>query len=471
MNLQQNSSATEQRRVRRTLRAGAFYSLAVLAAPAANECQSDGGTAAHVDNPYAGATGYVNPDYAAEVQQAASATGGSLGSKMAAVAGNATAVWLDRIAAVSGGPGVTRTLTGHLDAALAQMTSTTPVVITLVVYDLPNRDCAAKASNGELLISQDGLNKYKSLYIDPIASILSDPKYGKLRIVTVVEPDSLPNLVTNTSIQKCAEAQSSGAYVQGVTYAIDKLHALSNVYVYLDIAHSGWLGWDSNFNPAVQLYTNLVRGTAGGFQSIDGFITNTANYTPTDEVFLPDPNLNVGGQPLKSAAFYEWNPYFSEYAFASGLYTAFVNAGFPGSIGMLIDTSRNGWGGVGRPAAVSTSSDLNTYVNASRIDRRFHRGNWCNQPGGIGARPTANPRTHVDAYVWIKPPGESDGTSNATQTAPDSEGKSFDPMCDPNGQSTYNSSFSTGALPNAPPAGHFFPSEFQTLVQNAYPAL
>ncbi len=36
---------------------------------------------------------------------------------------------------------------------------------------------------------------------------------------------------------------------------------------------------------------------------------------------------------------------------------------------------------------------------------------WCNPPGrGLGARPTrntGNPR--VDAYLWIKTPGESDG--------------------------------------------------------------
>ena len=33
------------------------------------------------------------------------------------------------------------------------------------------------------------------------------------------------------------------ACMQGVTYATQKLGALSNVAIYLDIAHSGWLGW------------------------------------------------------------------------------------------------------------------------------------------------------------------------------------------------------------------------------------
>jgi cellulose 1,4-beta-cellobiosidase len=458
-------------RLHNGVRSSALLSLSVLAAPVANECNPGAAPVAHVDNPFAAATGYINADYAARVQQAAVAKGGSVGAQMAKVASYPTAVWLDRIAAVSGGSGVSRTLAGHLDAALAQKPAGAPLTITLVIYDLPNRDCAAKASNGELLLSQDGLDKYKSLYIDPIAAILGDPKYRDLRIVTVIEPDSLPNLVTNTHIAKCAEAKATGGYVQGVQYAIDKLHALPNVYLYLDIAHSGWLGWDSNFNPTVQLYTDVVRGTAAGLASIDGFITNTANYTPLEEVHLPDSNATVAGQPIKSATFYEWNPYIDEADFAPALYRAFVGAGFPSSIGMLIDTSRNGWGGAARPAAPSTATDLNAYVNASRVDRRLHRGNWCNQAGGIGARPVANPMSHVDAFVWVKPPGESDGTSNSSQTTPDSEGKSFDPMCDPNAQSTYNSSYRTGALPNAPPAGHWFGAAFELLVQNAYPAL
>jgi cellulose 1,4-beta-cellobiosidase len=76
------------------------------------------------------------------------------------------------------------------------------------------------------------------VYIEPIASIMADPKYSSLRIVTIIEPDSLPNMATNTSMAKCAEAQSNGAYVQGIQYALNKLQAINNFYTYLDIAHS-----------------------------------------------------------------------------------------------------------------------------------------------------------------------------------------------------------------------------------------
>lgn len=427
----------------------------------------------HVDNPYAGATSYLNPDYTALVTTAANAVGGTLGTKMRAVANYPTAVWMDRIGAIAGGPG-RLSLTQHLDAALAQRSGTTPITIQIVIYNLPNRDCAAAASNGELLIAANGLARYKAEYIDPIAATFANPKYRDLRIVTIIEPDSLPNLVTNLNMAKCAEANSSGAYVQGVQYALAKLNPISNVYKYIDIAHSGWLGWDSNFGPAVQLLTSTVRGaTPGGSLGIvDGFISNTANYTPAVEPYLTDPNLNVGGQPLRSAKFYEWNPQFDEVDFTTALHRAFVSAGFPSSLGMLIDTSRNGWGGAARPSGASGTT-VDTYANSGRIDRRGHRGSWCNQAGaGIGARPTANPvaGTALDAYVWIKPPGESDGTSDSRQTTPDDEGKRYDPNCDPTKTGSLTGA-PTGALPNAPSAGSWFPAQFRMLVENAYPAI
>jgi cellulose 1,4-beta-cellobiosidase len=162
--------------------------------------------------------------------------------------------------------------------------------------------------------------------------------------------------------------------------------------------------------------------------------------------------------------------YVDEQSFAQAFRNALVTAGFPSTLGMLIDTSRNGWGGTARPAAASTSTDVNTFVNNSRIDRRIHAGNWCNQSGaGLGERPRATPATGIDAYVWIKPPGESDG---ASQLVPNDEGKGFDRMCDPTytGNSLNGNSL-TGALPSSPLAGAWFSSQFQQLMTNAYPAL
>jgi cellulose 1,4-beta-cellobiosidase len=96
----------------------------------------------------------------------------------------------------------------------------------------------------------------------------------------------------------------------------------------------------------------------------------------------------------------------------------------------LVDTSRNGWGGTNRPIARSTSSVLDTFVDQSRIDRRAHRGNWCNQPGGVGERPQVAPLAGIDAYVWVKPPGESDGAASlALSYDPQDPAKGFDHQC------------------------------------------
>ena len=49
---------------------------------------------------------------------------------------------------------------------VATMMAETPCtdIMGIVIYDLPGRDCAAKASNGEL--ATGSLDKYKSDYID-----------------------------------------------------------------------------------------------------------------------------------------------------------------------------------------------------------------------------------------------------------------------------------------------------------------
>ena len=441
----------------------------------ATEIDDDVPAGQKVENPYAGADGYINPEWRDRVLAEADNHSGALANQMRNIANTSTAVWLDRIGAITDGLG----LEGHLDEALAQdaANGSQPLVITVVIYDLPNRDCAAAASSGELLIAQGGMARYKAEYIDVIRSIMAQPKYANLRIALIIEPDSLPNLVTNLNTPECAEANGPGGYREGIRYAVSQLSSLPNTYLYIDAAHSGWLGWPNNFDGFLQVMDSTFLPSQGGpgYDKIHGLITNTANYTPLEEVFLPNPQAQVGGQQVMSATFYEWNPRFDERDFASDLQAAFQARGCnaPNTCGVLIDTSRNGWGGPNRPTQASSSTDLNTFVNQSRIDRRPHRGGWCNQAGaGIGERPTANTGiAGIDAFVWVKPPGESDGVSQDGIVDPTDPAKRFDPMCDPNGQSRYNSAYPTNALPNAPHAGRWFPEQFAQLVQNAYPAI
>lgn len=418
-----------------------------------------------IDNPFNGARWYVDPIWSAKARAEVG------GDKIARFN---TAVWMDRIGAIDPADGFG--LRDHFDAALEQGAN----LIQVVVYDLPNRDCHALASNGELTQGANGSARYRTEYVDALAAIFSDSKYSRLRIIAIIEPDSLPNLVTNLNDPDCQLAtDATHGYVANTQYTLNKFAPIPNVYSYVDIGHSGWLGWDDNFSKAVTLIGNAIKGTTNGVRSIAGFVSNTSGYTPIYEPFLdslansPLPGSG-GGTQVRQAKFYEWNPQFSEVSFVQAWRTKMIAAGFPQSIGMLIDTSRNGWGGAGRPTAQSTSTVLDTFVNDSRVDRRLHRGNWCNQPGGIGERPRATPAPGIDAYVWVKPPGESDGAASLELSYdPLDPAKGFDRMCDP----TYtfnegnNTNLGTGALANAPVAGRWFAEAFQLLVRNAYPAL
>jgi len=413
------------------------------------------------DNPYAGAGVYVNPDWSAK---AAAEPGGSR------IANQPTGVWLDRIAAIAG-TSTSRGLRGHLDGALQQAAGK-PLVVQLVIYNLPGRDCAALASNGEL--KADELPRYQAEYIDPIATILADPKYASLRVVTVIEIDSLPNLVTNvtprpTATPQCDVMKANGNYVTGVGYALAKFGAIPNVYNYIDAGHHGWLGWDDNLGPSAALFAQAAKSSGSTLANVHGFIANTANYGALKEPYFTV-NDSVGGTSVRTSKWIDWNRYVDELSYAQAFRQEAIRAGFPADVGMLIDTSRNGWGGTARPSGPGPSTTVDAYVNGGRTDRRIHLGNWCNQAGaGLGERPTAAPAAGIDAYVWIKPPGESDG---ASKEIPNTEGKGFDRMCDP----TYtgnprNQNNMSGALPDAPLSGHWFSAQFQELMKNAYPAL
>lgn len=428
------------------LAAGVLAATAAVAAPVA---PAPGRTPVHVDNPFAGARGYVNPEWSA---LASSEPGG------ARVAANPTAVWLDSTASIPDGSHE-RGVRGHLDEALAQGAG----YIQFVIHNLPGRDCERLISEGELGPTE--LSRYKFEYIDPIAEIMADPKYKRLRIVTVIEVRALPTLVYNTTPRPtatfgCDTMRANGNYIAGIRYALDRLHALPNVYTYLDVANHAWTARDDVLPQVVDLLLHTVRGTAAGLASVDGFSTNTADYSP-----LVEPYVDPADNPAS-----EWgdgNRFNSELPFAQMLRNRLILAGFPPRIGMLIDTSRNGWGGPDRPTAPSDDPDLNTRVDESRVDRRTHKGNWCNQLGaGLGERPRANPAPGIDAYAWIKPPGESDGSAEPSPI------RGFNRMCDP----TYGGGVSSGfkptlAAPGAPDAGVWFPAYFRMLMDNAYPPL
>ncbi len=354
-------------------------------------------------------------------------------------------------------------------------------VIQFVIYNLPGRDCAALASNGEL--GQTEIAEYKSEYIDPIVDIMGQAKYADLKIVNIIELDSLPNLVTNvspraTAVANCDTMKANGNYVDGISYATAELGALPNTYNYLDAGHHGWIGWTNtdpqydNFHASADQFASLIGENGMTADDVHGFITNAANYSALEEPYWEVDQV-VGGKAINQngeVKWVDWNAYNNELDFATALRQELVTKGFNSDIGMLIDTSRNGWGGDYRPTGTSTSTNPITFVDDSRLDQRFNKGNWCNQAGaGLGERPQANPEPGIDAYVWIKPPGESDG---ASQPIDNDEGKGFDEMCDPDYEGNIrNSNSPSGARDNMPLSGHWSSEQFAELLANAYPPI
>ncbi|SMF64708.1 glycoside hydrolase family 6 protein [Pseudobacteriovorax antillogorgiicola] len=431
--------------------------------------------------PFQGANAYLNPGYSEQIDKSlAIETDASLYAKMESLKQVPTTIWLESLESIVGNK-TRMSLEDHLveaarqQEALATDGKIKPMTVQVAIYNLPDRDCSALASNGKLKADEGGLEIYKREFIDVIADHFADPRFANLRIVAIIEPDSLPNMVTNLSMAPCQKVNQDKTYESGIQYALQTLSQLPNMYLYLDIAHSGWLGWDTNLGPAVTYYSQFLSEVAGDrFPLIDGFISNVSGYTPVEEEFLPDSRFAINYQQIRSADFYEWNLIFDERDFASELKKEFVKAGFPESTQFLIDTSRNGWGGPNRPLKnEGPYATPNEHVDALRIDKRPHRGSWCNADGaGIGARPQVLPYGEDDAvtaFIWGKPPGESDGTSDSSQTGPDYEGKQFDPMCSP----TYvtGAGNPTGAMDDAPSAGTWFPRQFKMLIENAYPPI
>ena len=354
-------------------------------------------------NPFEGARMYVNPDYARTVEGLAAAhpAEAALLKKMAAFP---TAIWLSSIAD-------TKDLSRHLDDALAQQKAGgQPVVSVFVLYDLPNRDCNAKASAGELPATPEGEARYQRDYVDVVAAAFA--AHPDQRIAVIMEPDSLANLVTNLENPTCQAAE--GIYKRGIAYAITKL-SLPNVFLYVDAAHAGWLGWPRNLAKSVPLYKQVLA-MAGGADRVRGFAMNVSNYDSAKDPTNP---------PRDPAA----SPN-DELGYVEDLAKALGAAGITGK-GFVIDTGRNG-----------------------KAHVRTTLGNWCNIKGaGLGERPQASPAPMVDAYLYIKVPGESDGTAN-------SKASRFDPNC-----------VSDDATPGAPEAGKMFDSYLIDLLKKATPSL
>ena len=181
---------------------------------------------------------------------------------------------------------------------------------------------------------------------------------------------------------------------------------------------------------------------------------------------------SIGGQPVDSANFYQFNPYIDELTYDQAMYSNLVRRRVPEHHRDAHRHLPQRLGRPDRPTGPSTSTDLNTFVSQSKIDQRPFRGDWCNQNNaGLGPsrRPTPTPRSPTSTPTYgsshrVSPTATTPAaptptvTRTATRTAPT-------PTATAN-------TYPTNAIPGFDiPAGQWFPAQFQKLVQNAFPAV
>lgn len=301
-------------------------------------------------------------------------------------------------------------------------------VPVLVLYNVPGRDCSQYSAGGAATDAQ-----YRA-WIDGFVSGL-----GNAHAVVLVEPDGLANLPSD-----CPSAYP-GQDIQALTASriADISYAASHVesgdpqsLVYLDAGNSAW---HDVGGIAQRLYQAGVGKVQGFFLNVSNFqyAVNSDDYgtwisdclayaTPLNSahaaVAAGDYN-DCGGQFWNGGPANSWNgramsPYgqWSDTAANTALNTAGVDSRYASELGtvtptthFVADTSRAGAG----------PDSMNAYKKApynqpqSVIDGLV-AGNWCNPPNAkVGPLPSADPAPAsfplLDAYVWVKTVGESDG--------------------------------------------------------------
>jgi endoglucanase len=168
---------------------------------------------------------------------------------------------------------------------------------------------------------------------------------GDGRAIIILEPDALSHLIAGDCLSG-AQAQERYALLQE---AINTLRAKPKTAVYLDAGNPSWITDTTAVAAALQ---------QAGAREATGFALNVANFNTTDTTV-------IYGRVLASAL---------------------------GGARFVIDTSRNGRGPYPDPQVNGAPS-------------------WCNPPGrALGYPPTTQTgQQGVDAFLWIKEPGDSDG--------------------------------------------------------------
>jgi endoglucanase len=271
-------------------------------------------------------------------------------------------------------------------------------VPALVAYDIPGRDCAQYSAGGAL--SQADYQAWISGFAHGI---------GHGHAVVILEPDALGNLPSNCGLPASSYPFTDAERFAELQYAVSALEADPGVSVYLDGTHSAWQS----------VGTMAQRLLEAHVQQAQGFYLNVSNYQPTPELLdygtwisdciamVTDSSNafynNPGGcasqyYPATQSDFSTWDLTTQWYAQNMG--------GAVATTHFVVDTSRNGRG----PDTMQQYASA-PYDQPASVISTLAAGNWCNPPGsGLGLRPTASTGVPLlDAYLWVKTPGQSDG--------------------------------------------------------------
>ena len=340
-------------------------------------------------------------------------------------------------------------------------------VPVLVLYNIPGRDCGSYSAGGA-----ENTVDYEA-WIDAIAAAI-----GSQKAVIVLEPDALANLPSDCGYdptQVNIPQVTADRYTQ-INYAVTKLETGSQTLVYLDAGNSHW--------QAVPVIA--ARLAKAGVQQAQGFITNVSNFnlnsyetkydTWISECVAFANNPANGGWRLGNYS-YCASQYYSPFGkvdpnnivtwgYTDEWYQQNMGTAEP-TTHFLIDTSRNGQGRL----------DVNIYADApynqpSSVIRTLSNGSWCNPAArGLGIHPTANTSiVLLDAYVWVKTPGESDGTCDAAGGARAWDYADYTQPewpTDITGQTVFDPLWGL----DDPIAGAWFPQQALDLAQRANPRL
>jgi endoglucanase len=333
-------------------------------------------------------------------------------------------------------------------------------VPVLVAYDVPGRDCAQYSAGGAA--DEAAYDAWISAFASGI---------GDRRAVVILEPDALGNLPSN-----CASYGSTGypftdaERIAEISHAVDALEVRPNTSVYLDGTNSAWQS----------VGTITQRLLEAGVQRAQGFFLNVSNYQTdaassdygqwiSDCIAMDtDPSNRAYGQPADCAS--QYYPATEGDFSAWGLTTAWYAANMGSAVATthyVVDTSRNGQG----PNPM-TAYAAAPYNQPASVISTLASGNWCNPPGaGLGVRPTTTTGTPLlDADLWIKTPGQSDGQCDAVGGVRAWDYAAYARPSWPT-DSADQAQFDPLWSMTDPAAGDWFPQEALQLVQSASPRL